>query len=626
MCGISGIIYQDRGRQVAKENLRRMCHTLAHRGPDDEGFYLRDHVGLGMTRLSIIDLESGHQPISNEDGSIWIICNGEIYNHPDLRRDLEARGHRFRTESDIEVVVHAYEEKGEACVNRLNGMFAFAIWDKGKQRLILGRDRLGKKPLYYLLDGEKLIFGSEIKAILAYPGVNTELDLEALDAYLTLEYVPVPLSIFKGIKKLPSGHLLVLDKHRAQIKKYWELKLESEPLSTKESEERLLDLLRDAVRIRLKSDVSLGALLSGGIDSSATVALMSQMTDRPIKTFSVGFEDRSYNELHFAKRVSQCFQTEHHETIVDPKVAYLAEKLLRHLDEPLADFSTIPTYLVTQFARGKVKVALSGDGGDEIFAGYETYVADKLDRAYRKLPAFIRQPLTSGVAAKLRPSPKKKGTINRLKRFTEGAILPAELQHTRWMIAFSEAEKAALSIHGAFDGVSPGRGYGLITDYFKAAEFADPLKQQQYVDINSYLPDNILVKVDRMSMANSLEVRSPLLDYRLVEFALNLPPHMKMKGIVGKYLLRKVMSGTLPKEILNRGKEGFSIPIKNWLRGELRELMLDMLSEERIKREGLFSPRYIQQLISEHLNGRQNHSHRLWSLMAFELWSDEYLR
>jgi asparagine synthase (glutamine-hydrolysing) len=625
MCGISGLVYFDPTRVVDTEIVRAMCRTLRHRGPDDLGLAVRGHVALGMTRLSIVDLATGRQPIANEDESVWLVCNGEIYNQAELRAELTARGHRFRSRSDVEVVVHAYEESGPACIERLNGMFALALWDERRHRLLLARDRLGKKPLYYAADGERLLFASELRALLAFPGLDRAVDLEALDAYLTLEYVPAPASILKSVKKLPAAHRLLLEGARPLVERYWQLRLEPTEAAAPRPGERLLELVEDAVRIRLMSDVPLGVLLSGGVDSSTVVATMARRPATPVKTFSVGFADGTYNELSYARLVAERFGTEHHETILDGTLAPLVEPVLRHLDEPLADFSVLPTYLVSRFAREHVTVALSGDGGDELFAGYDTYVAQRLARLYGALPAAVRRRLIPAAVRRLRPSPKKKGAINRVLRFVEGAALPEELEHTRWMIAFSEAEKTTLYDEAVQAELPVGAGVRHLARHFAAAPSADALARQQWVDVHSYLTDDILVKVDRMSMANSLEVRCPLLDYRLAEFALNLPARLKLRGLSGKRLLRQAMAPVLPAEILTRGKEGFSMPIKHWLRGEIRELMLDLLSEERLRKRGLFAPFHVRRLVDEHLADRANHSHRLWALMAFELWCDEYL-
>ena len=602
-----------------------MSDTLTHRGPDDEGFFVDRNVGLGMRRLNVIDLVTGHQPISNEDGSIWIVFNGEIYNYPELRKELEKKGHRFSTNTDTETVVHAYEEYGENCVKHLNGMFAFAIWDGPRQRLVLARDRLGVKPLYYFLNDRLLVFGSEPRAILQHPEVPAALDLEALDSYLTFEYIPTPLSIFNGIKKLPPGHVLVKQDGKVSIRRFWEIRYKRREGSEQELCEELGELLQDSVRRRLLSDVPLGAFLSGGIDSSTIVSLMAQSMDRPVKTFSIGFDDPSYNETAYARMVHKLYGTEHHELIIKPDVVDLVHKLLTHLSEPLADVSVFPTFLVSQLARQHVTVVLSGDGGDELFAGYEWYVAEKIEQYYQKLPGALRRRWIPLLMSSIPPSSQKKGAVNKLKRFVEGSALPAPLGHFRWSTFLTEDKKTQLYSGDLKRLVGQTDACSRFVDHLKAVPEADPLWRQQFADIKTYLVDDILAKVDRMSMANSLEARTPFLDYRIVEFAASLPSNLKLKGVETKYLLKRCMASKLPKEILDRKKEGFSIPIKNWLKKELRPLMEEVLSPQRIKSEGLFNATYIEKLKSDHLKGTANNSHQLWSLMLFESWRDVYL-
>lgn len=625
MCGIGGIAYRDRDRAVNQDDLRRMCGTMIHRGPDDEGFYVDKHVGLAIRRLNIIDLVTGHQPIANEDGRVWVVFNGEIYNFPELRMEMERKGHRFSTNSDTETIVHLYEEYGVDCVKKLNGMFAFAIWDCRNESLFLARDRLGVKPLYYFLDDHCLIFGSELKALLAYEKIPRQIDFEALDSFFTAEYIPAPLSIFRGIKKLPPAHTLVLRDGTISINCYW--KLEFNRLHGREEDlcGTLNELLKDAVRIRLVSDVPLGAFLSGGVDSSAIVCMMSETMDRPLKTFSIGFDDPSYNELQYARIVAQRLNTEHHELMIQPDVVHLVQDLVRYLDEPLADVSVFPTYLLSQLARQHVTVVLSGDGGDELFAGYEWYIANKIACYYHKLPALLREAWIPRIVGRIPPSARKKGLINKVKRFVEGSILPGSLKHFRWNIFATEESKKHLYSKELQKSIGQMSGYERFIDHLESTEQAEPLWQQQVADIKTYLADDILVKVDRMSMANSLEARTPFLDYRLVEFAAGLPSHLKLKGFQTKYLLKRCMASKLPRTVLSRKKEGFSIPMKNWLKQELRPMMQDLLSPERIKRRGFFNSSYVERLKKDHLEGTANHSHQLWSLMIFEIWQESYL-
>jgi asparagine synthase (glutamine-hydrolysing) len=460
---------------------------------------------------------------------------------------------------------------------------------------------------------------------LAHKKIPRQIDFEALDSFLTAEYIPAPLSIFRGIKKLLPGHTLVLKDGRVSIDRYWDLRFNRSQGCEEDLTETLGELLKDAVRIRLISDVPLGAFLSGGIDSSAIVCLMSEIMARPVKTFSIGFDDPSYNELEYARVVAQQLNTEHHELTIQPDVVHLVENLVRYLDEPLADVSIFPTYLVSQLARQHVTVALSGDGGDELFAGYEWYIASKIAAYYHKVPACLRDGWIPRIVDGIPPSTRKKGLINKLKRFVEGSVLPDSLQHFRWNMFATEESKKQLYSEELQRSLGQSNAYDRFSDHFQTTEHADPLWQQQVADIKTYLADDILVKVDRMSMANSLEARTPFLDYRLVEFAAGLSSHLKLKRLQTKYLLRRCMASKLPRAVLSRKKEGFSIPMKNWLKQELRSLMQDLFSPARIERNGFFNASYVQRLMTDHLRGIANHSHQLWSLMVFEIWQDSYL-
>jgi asparagine synthase (glutamine-hydrolysing) len=627
MCGICGIFNFSCEAQVDGAELRAMNEQIIHRGPDEDGFYLNGRIGMAMRRLSIVDLSGGQQPIANEDGTVWIVFNGEIYNYPELKEDLERRGHRFKTRSDTEAIIHAYEEYGLDCPTRLNGMFAFAIWDSRRERLFLGRDRVGKKPLYYFKDGERLVFGSELKSLLQAKNIPRRVSKRALDLYLTLEYIPAPFSIFENIFKLPAGHSLTMDANgQIAIRQYWDLRFHENGYHPQELEKGLVDLLQDAVKIRLMSDVPLGAFLSGGIDSSCVVALMARVMNEPVKTFSIGFEEGSYNELHYARQIARHFKTDHKEFIIRPNALELTEKLVKHLDEPLGDFSIFPTYLVSKMAREHVTVVLSGDGGDELFAGYDTYIADWTYRKYSKIPAVVRNSLLMPVTMKLPPTEKKKGLLNRAKRFVEGTRFPEDLQHVRWMMFLDEEEKGRLYGEAMSEVRHQHLAYDFIRQHFTKADSQDYVNRQLYVDIKTYLCDDIMVKVDRMSMATSLEARAPFLDYRVVEYAATIPSVLKLRGTKTKYILKKAMAPLLPPEITKRGKEGFSIPIKNWLRHELRPMMLDVLSPSQIRRDGFFNADHVQKLVREHLQGRENHSHRLWALMVFSIWRDHYLK
>ncbi len=626
MCGICGFISDGSpdGPQ-ARAWLEDMNACLRHRGPDDAGAYLDPWAALAMRRLSIIDLFTGHQPVSNEDRSLWLVFNGEIYNYRELRADLLRRGHQFRSRGDSEVIPHAYEEFGEACVERFNGMFAFAIWNAPERRLFLARDRLGIKPLYYCPLREGIVFGSELKAVIAHPKVPRRLHLPALDAFLTLEYVPGPETIFEGIYKLQPGHLLTYQDGNLQTRPYWDLETHPVPERREDCVHALAELLSDAVGLQMVSDVPVGAFLSGGIDSSAVVALMAGHAPSPIRTFSIGFGDRTYNELPYARQVARRFQTAHEEAFIDPDIVSLIERLVWHLDEPFGDTSMLPTFLVSRLASRSVKVVLSGDGGDEVFAGYDTYPAQKADGYYRWLPGVARRSLLPALLRAVPPQPAKKGLINKAKRFVEGAALPAELQHVRWMVYLSEVDRSRLfvpDVQVSLNGCSPLKR---LLAHFGRVAHRDPLAQQQYVDIKTYLVDDILTKVDRMSMATSLEARVPLLDHRVVEFAWSLPPHLKVHRGRTKVILREAMKGVLPREVLAKPKEGFSSPVKHWLRGPLCPLMTDLLSPTRVRSRGYFDPDCVSRWVREHIEGRVNHSHRLWSLMMFELWMQQVM-
>jgi len=628
MCGICGIASPASSEPVSAALLRAMCRTIVHRGPDDEGIYAGTRVGLGARRLSIIDLAAGHQPLSNEDGSIWIAHNGEVYNFPELRQDLLKLGHRFSTRTDTETIVHAYEQWGENFVRHLRGMFAFALWDGKKQTLLLVRDRLGIKPLYYTLLGDgSLVFGSELKSILADLRVRRVVEPWALDFFLTLEYIPAPFTIFRGIHKLPAGHWLSYKDGRLEVKKYWDLEAAGEPQerTLPEIMDKLYDLLKESVRLRLLSDVPLGAFLSGGIDSSTIVGLMRELGASPLKTFSIGFEETSYNELHYARRVAQRFSTEHEEFIIEPKVLDLTEKLIRHLDEPFGDFSIFPTYLVSKMSRPHVKVILSGDGGDEVFGGYEHYQAQRVASwGAAKLAGRLVSPLIK----RLPPTSKKKGAWNKVQRFLQGFEHEPENRHLRWMMFLSHKDKSGLYSRAFRNELGSFQEYCRISPFgevFERMEEFDPVTAELYLDLKTYLADDIMVKVDRMSMATSLEAREPLLDHKLVEFVFGLSGRLKVHGLTTKWIFKKTMERLLPRENIYRPKEGFSIPIKHWLREELKEMMQDHLSEKRIREAGFFNPEPIKRMMAAHLAGRKNYSHQLWALLVFEIWRENYL-
>jgi len=572
MCGICGIASLKNRQPSSREILASMCRTLIHRGPDDEGTYIDESVALGARRLSIIDVEGGHQPLSSENNNIWVIQNGEIYNFPWLRKGLESRGHVFKTRTDTEVIAHSYEEWGERCVDKFRGMFVFAVWDKNQKTLFIARDRLGIKPLYYtLLPDKSLVFGSELKAVLRHPGVERRIDPQALDLFLTLEYIPAPHSIFRNIFKLPAGHTLTYQDGTIDIKQYWKLtppEPKNENITDKDIlnySDQLYQLLKESVNLRLISDVPLGAFLSGGVDSSCIVGLMNKLGASPLRTFSIGFEDRTYNETPHARRIADRFETGHEEFIIRPDALDLTGKLIHHLDEPFGDFSIFPTYLVSKMARKHVTVILSGDGGDEIFGGYEHYQAQK----FARMPLLTCAGKASGPVVRLfPPSPKKKGAWNKTQRFLQGFDHESSLRHLRWMMFLSNKAKQKLY---TVNFMSESRGCEALVQknpfnsLFQDIRSYDQINGELYLDLKTYLVDDILVKVDRMSMAASLETRVPLIDHKVVEFIFGLPGHLKLRGFTTKWLFKKTMERLLPRENIYRKKGGFSIPIKQWL-------------------------------------------------------------
>ncbi|MCK4325607.1 asparagine synthase (glutamine-hydrolyzing) [bacterium] len=624
MCGIYGILSLNE-RPVDKELLQRMGDVLKHRGSDDEGVYISkskiSNIGLGHRRLAIIDLETGHQPMHNEDGSVWIVFNGEIYNFRDLREALEKQGHKFYTKSDTEVIIHLYEEHGTECLKFLRGMFAFAIWDEKKERLFLARDRVGQKPLCYAIQNGQFIFASEIKAILQVPGIKRGVNLEAMHHYLTYQYVPSPLTMFQGIRKLPPAHFLVWEKGKVSIRRYWELNFEKKAKMTeKECEERILHLLEESVRLRLVSDVPFGAFLSGGIDSTAVVGIMAKLSDRPVKTFSIGFEERAYDELQFARIAAKRFGTDHHEFIVRPDALEVLPKLIWHYNEPFADSSAIPTYYVAKETREHVTVALNGDGGDECFGGYPRYQAVKLAKFFDKTPNWLRRRLVAAIADRLPESSEQKRLLRRAKRFLGAMSLPPERRYVRWICFFDNERKNQLyspEVKRAMDGIDSFR---ILEDLYTEENSSDFLDKTFYVDIMTYLPDDLLVKVDMATMANSLEARSPFLDHKLMEFSASIPSSLKLRGLTSKYILKKALREVLPPQIMRRGKMGFGVPIGRWFRNELKDYLYEVLLDEVSLKRGYFNENYVKQLLDEHCQGGYDHGNRLWALLNLELW------
>ncbi|NOX98092.1 MAG: asparagine synthase (glutamine-hydrolyzing) [Nitrospirae bacterium] len=633
MCGIYGIL-NFRGEPVSKEVLRRMGAVLRHRGPDDEGIYLSKSeignpkiaVGLGHRRLSIIDLDTGHQPMSNEDETVWIVFNGEIYNFRDLRRDLEGKGHKFSTRSDTEVIIHLYEEYGSDCLKFLRGMFALAIWDEKKERLFLARDRVGQKPLCYTEYKGQFIFASELKAILQVPGIPREMNPEALHHYLTYQYVPVPLTMFKGIKKLPPAHFLVWEKGQVRIERYWKLSFRNQvKMSEEEYSEQIRALLEESVKLRLVSDVPLGAFLSGGVDSTAVVGMMAQLSDRVVKTFSIGFEEKAYNELKYARMAAERFGTEHHEFIVNPEALNILPKLIWHYNEPFADSSAIPTYYVAERTREYVTVALNGDGGDESFAGYPRYQAAKLAEYYQRVPVWLREKLIGRLADKLPSSVEAKTFRRRLKRFLEAISLSPERRYACWVSFFDKRMKEELYSCDMKEATGGIDSFTYLEDVYRQADGSTFLDKTLYVDIMTYLPDDLLVKIDIATMANSLEARSPFLDHKLMEFAAAIPSRLKLKGLTGKYILKKSLGDLLPPPIRRRSKMGFGVPISNWFRNELKSYLSEILLSEVSLQRGYFREDYIRQLLDEHCRRHSDHGNRLWALLNLELWQRMFI-
>lgn len=606
-----------------------MCSVMSHRGPDDEGIYTDGPFGMGMRRLSIIDLSSGQQPIFNETGRIAIVCNGEIYNFPELRKDLEARGHHFSTNSDVEVAVHLYEEEGvEGLVQKLNGMYGLAIWDADRKSLLLVRDRLGIKPLYYWHDHKRLAFASELKCLMEDPDLPRDFDPVGLNNYLSLNYIPAPQSIYRAVSKLPPAHWLQWRDGKLTIQRYWSLEYSGEGRTGPEQSEewyseRLLELLKAAVKRHLISDVPLGVLCSGGIDSSSMVAIVSKCFNQQVKTFSIGFEEDTFNELKYARIVAEQFDTEHHEELVRPDAAAILPKLAWHLDEPFADHSAIPTYYVSRLARRDVTVVLSGDGGDELFAGYETYAAHRYARLLKKLPGPLVRGLLQPAVGMLPVSDKKVSLDYKAKRLLSGYHLSPAQAHLAWKVIFTEEEKRKLYDPEYQAGLT-GRDTAadLFSGYFDSAAASDELDRLLYTDTMVYLPDDILMKVDKMSMAVSLESRVPLLDYTVAEFAASIPARYKLKGSQKKHILKKSLKGLLPDTILYRKKAGFSLPIASWVKGSLREMVCDVLSRDSLARTGLFNPDYVQNVIDDHMAGRRDNSRPIWGLTNFMLWCD----
>ena len=623
MCGIAGFADSSRAREGTADAdvslLHGMCGVIRHRGPDDQGVHAEPGVGLGMRRLSIIDLATGQQPIHNEDGTVWVVFNGEIYNYRELRRELEAAGHRFYTDSDTETIVHAYETWGEKAFERLRGMFGLAVWDRRARTLLLARDRAGIKPLYYAESGGRLYFGSELKSLLAAGAVSRELDLTALDHYLSFLYAPRDRAIFKGISKLPPGHYLRWHDGALHVAPYWQIGTrETFAGSPAEAAQELERVLEDAVACHMIADVPLGAFLSGGVDSSVVVGLMARASSRPVQTFSIGFDDPAYDELEHARTVARHFGADHHEFVVRPDALSILDRLIGHFDEPFADSSAIPTWYVSEMARRHVTVVLSGDGGDELFGGYDRYLPHPRVARFDRLPLPGKRLAAQVVWPLLPHGMRGKNFLRHVAQGEDGRYLDS-------IAFFQPDEKSALYSADVRRRLRPGAAEEELAAHFD--RFADlPARSRMMrFDFETYLPEDVLTKVDRMSMAHSIESRVPLLDNRVIEFASTLPADLKIAGGRRKHILKEAARSLLPASILDRRKQGFGVPLGTWFRGGLTDVFADVLASPTARQRGYFDTRFVDRLVREHLAGKRDHTLRLWQLLVFELWHRAYV-
>ncbi len=630
MCGITGGIWSDPTKSLDERALRRMTDVLRHRGPDDEGFYQSSFrlrppyesvpgVALGHRRLSIIDRVGGRQPMCNEDKSIWVVFNGEIYNYGALRQRLEGAGHLFRTDSDTETIVHLYEDEGAGCFAHLNGMFSIAIWDERQRRLLLARDRLGQKPLVYRKTPGQLLFASELKSLLEAPGVERALDLAAIDEYLTYQYIPHPNTIFRGVRKLPPGHYAVYHDDELEIAPYWQPEYQQEtPRSRQDYAGRVREILSDAVKIRLQSDVPLGAFLSGGIDSSIIVGLMQKHSPTPVKTFTIGFPVPEYDESAEARKIAAHLGVEHHVLEVRPDAVALLEKLVWHYDEPFADSSAVPTWCVSEFTREHVTVALTGDGGDELFAGYPRYRAVALGGWIDRMgviPDILAAPLWQSL-----PGVRQKSILRRFKRFSESIAAPPARRYLQWISIFNEQRRAALYSDAFLQRLPDSDPFEFLQGSWRKIAGRDEVTVASLGDLTTYLTCDLMTKVDIASMAHSLECRQPFLDHRLVELAIGMPLKHKFRWGKGKRILKDAFADLLPADVWTRPKMGFGVPIDHWFRHELKDLAHDVLLDQQTKQRGLFRDDAVQLLLDQHMSGSFDHAYRLWSLLVLELW------
>jgi asparagine synthase (glutamine-hydrolysing) len=637
MCGITGAVWTAADKAIDESTLRRMVEVLRHRGPDDEGFHASElqvrpgygvmpGVALGHRRLSIIDVAGGHQPMGNEDGTVWVVFNGEIYNHRDLRRRLEGTGHRFCTRCDTEAIVHLYEDEGPGALEHLNGMFAIAIWDARRAQLLLARDRLGQKPLVYRVEPDRLLFASELKSLLEVADVPRELSPRALDAYLTYQYVPHPQTIFRGIAKLPPGHYAVYREGRLDVRPYWQPDFNrEEDRPAREYAGELRELMTSAVKLRLQSEVPLGAFLSGGIDSTIVVGLMSKLAGGPVRTFSIGFPVKEYDETRYARLAAERFGTEHEEFRVEPNAVEVLDKLVWHYDEPFADSSAIPTWYVSELTRQHVTVALSGDGGDELFAGYPRYRAVRLASRFDRLPAALRRVLAGGYWQYFPGSARYKSIRRRLKRFMTALAKPPGRRYLEWIAIFNESQRAELYCDEFLASLPNVDPIEFLETARARSSGRDPVTSTSLTDLVTYLPCDLMTKTDIASMAHGLECRQPFLDHRVVEAAARMPVARKFARGRGKRILLEAFSDLVPKPIRRRPKMGFGVPLDHWFRGPLAEFAREVLLDPRTQGRGLFRPEATGRLLDEHVAGKSDHSYRLWALLVLELWQRRWV-
>jgi len=624
MCGICGILnFSD--QKVTKQDISTMCAALVHRGPDSSGMHIKNNLGLGHRRLSIIDLETGDQPIYNETKTICLVFNGEIYNFKILRRHLEAKGHTFFTQSDSEVIVHLYEEYREDCLKYLRGMFAFALWDQSTKKLFLARDRVGKKPLFWYRDNERFVFASELAALLSLPFIRRSVDHQALNLYLSFLYVPAPRTMFENINKLLPAHYIILEDNTVKVKRYWQLDFKtSTRKSLNDYKEGLIEKFNDSVKLRLTSDVPLGVFLSGGLDSSAVVAFMKKNSGETFKTFSVGFENKLYNELSFARAIADKFKTDHYELVVKPNAIEVLPKLIRHYGEPFADYSCIPTYYLAEFASKHVKAVLTGDGGDESFAGYYRFTATKVAQTFDLLPGFMGRLISQAISSMPAGNDIRNNTWQ-IKRFFKYLNNPELTRYLNWIACFDAQEKQELYNEEFQNSINPDADLHFLEHLYKDKKGSNFSDVSMQVGIESYLPYDLLVKMDIATMANSLEARSPFLDHEFMEYAACIPFDLKLHNLKNKFILKQALKPFLPAAIINRKKQGFGIPVGEWLRHELKDYMIAVVLDRGLALKRYFNKGFLERIINDHLKQRTDNGYKIWTLMMFGLWHKEFI-